>query len=230
MGFLDFISGAVSWVKDKFEDAVYWVKDKLSNKRYDETDIADHVDVDAVLAEFRETIQGDVDQSEKKCMDSITVLFSDLIEKTQEKFPGLVDIIRNEQRRAEAELRGTVMKYVKEHLSKNDAKFLRVLKMSPGKAKKDALDLATDNVLNDAERVFNTKLKKYAENILQEFSGRLSNRIADQEMQMNVRIRELEKLKIEVESERIDVDALKDQSVPLMEASECIIRLLEKEI
>ena len=163
-------------------------------------------------------------------MESIAVLFADLIEKTQEKFPDLVEIIKNEQQKAENELKGTVMKYVKEHLSKNDAKFLRVLKLNPGKAKEDALDLATENVLNDAEKSFNAKLKKYAEHVLEEFSCRLNNRIVDQENQMNARIHELEKLRLEAESGQIDVNALKDKSAPMMEVSECIIQIFEMEM
>ena len=231
MGWLrDAWDSAKSWVKEKVDKAVDWVKEKLSRKKYDEDDVEDHVDVDAVLAEFRETIQDEVNDAEKRCMDSISVLFTDLIEKTQEKFPDLVEIIKNEQQKAENELKGTVMKYVKEHLSKNDAKFLRVLKMNPGKAKEDALDLATENVLNDAEKSFNAKLKKYAEHVLEEFSGRLNNRIVDQENQMNARIHELEKLRLEAESGQIDVNALKDQSAPMMEVSECIIQIFDMEM
>ena len=231
MGWLrDAWDSAKSWVKEKVDKAVDWVKEKLSRKKYDEDDVEDHVDVDAVLAEFRETIQDTVNEAEERCMKSITVLFADLIEKTQEKFPDLVEIIKNEQQKAENELKGTVMKYVKEHLSKNDAKFLRVLKMNPGKAKEDALDLATENVLNDAEKSFNAKLKKYAEHVLEEFSGRLNNRIVDQENQMNARIHELEKLRLEAESGQIDVNALKDKSAPMMEVSECIIQIFEMEM
>ena len=234
MGFFswvrDKVETAKEWVKEKIEDAVDWVKDKLSRKKYDEDDVEDHVDVDAVLAEFRETIQDTVNEAEERCMESITILFADLIEKTQEKFPDLVEIIKNEQQKAEKELKGTVMQYVKEHLSKNDAKFLRVLKMNPGKAKEDALDLATENVLDDAEKSFNAKLKKYAEHVLEEFSGRLNNRIVDQENQMNARIRELEKLQLEAESGQIDVNALKDKSAPMMEVSECIIQIFEMEM
>ena len=234
MGFfswvLDKVETAKEWVKEKIEDAVDWVKDKLSRKRYDEDDVEDHVDVDAVLAEFREKIQGTTNETEERCMESIAVLFADLIEKTQEKFPDLVEIIKSEQQKAEKELKGTVMQYVKEHLSKNDAKFLRVLKMNPGKTKDDALDLATENVLNDAEKSFNAKLKKYAEHVLEEFSGRLNNRIVDQENQMNARIRELEKLQLEAESGQIDVNALKDKATPMMEVSECIIQIFEMEM
>ena len=220
MGFFDWVSDAVDWVKDRVESAVDRLKNMLSRKKYNEDDVEDHVDVDAVLAEFRDTIQGDIDHAEKECMESISTLFSDLKEKTKEKFPDLVEIIENEQQKAEDELKGTIIKYVKEHLSKNDPKFLRVLKMNPGRAKESELDMAAERVFDNAEKAFNSKLKKYAEHVLEEFTNRLNNRIADQESQMNARIKELEALQLKAESGQIDVDALKDKSAPVMESSE----------
>lgn len=240
MGFFSFFSDCCDWAKEKFEDVkdfveekiqdgVDWLKEKLSRKKYDPDDVEDHVDVDAVLAYFREKIQDNVDETEKICMDSISVLFSDLIEKTKEKFPDLVEIIKSEQQKAETELRGTIMKYVKEHLSKNDTKFLEVLKMNPGKKKEEALDLAMKNVLDDAEKSFSTKLKKYVEHILEEFSDRLDIRIKDQKKQMDARIMELEKLQKEAERGDTDLDRLKNEAAPIMEASECIIEILNGE-
>ena len=223
MGLFSFLKDAAEWVKDKVKTAIDWVKDKLSFSEYDEDDIEDHVDVDAVLAEFREKMQGDVNNAEKKCMSSISDVFTDLIRKTQEKFPDLVEIIANEQQKAERELSGTYMKYVKEHLSKNDEKFLNVLKMKPGKAKDNALNLALKNIMDNAEKTFYSKLKKYAEHVLSEFTNRLNNRMIEQEKQVTERINELEKLKLEAENGKIDVDALKDKSAPVMEASSWLI-------
>ena len=163
-------------------------------------------------------------------MKEISVLFSDLTEKTKERFPDLVGIIKHEQEKAEYELDGTIMKYVKEHLSKNDAKFLKVLKMQPGKAKENALDRSTDQVLDDAVRTFNSKLKKYAERVLEEFTKRLDTRISNQEEQMNQRIQELEQMQADAESGKIDIDALKDSYAPMMESAVCIINILEMEM
>ena len=227
MGIWDLIGEAVDWVKEKIEDAVDWVKDKLSSKTYDEDDVEDHIDVDAVLAEFRADIKDDVDKVEKKCMDTIYSLFLELMEKTKSKFPDLVDIIKTEQRKVEYDLNGSVMKYVKEHLSKNDPQFLNILKMNPGKAKKDALDTVTKQVLEKAENDFRLKLKRHTQDLLKEFTDRLNTRIAEQEQQMNWRIEELEKLQKEAEKGKINVDALKEDCAPAMEAAECIIQMLK---
>lgn len=224
-------------IKDKVEDVKYavedaWdrIKDTFSRKKYDEDDIEDQVDVDAALADFKEVIKGDITDVEKDCMDSVTSLFSDLIEKTKDKFPDLVEIIENEQEKAQKELKGTVMKYVNEHLSKNDSKFLEVLKMNPGKAKEKALDSSAEQILTNAEKVFDSKLKKYAENVFEEFSYRLNTRIANQEEEMNKRIEELEKLQEEAEEDKIDVEALKEKCAPIMESAECMIQVLGMEM
>lgn len=230
MGLFSFIGEVFSYAKDKVVDAVDRLKDRLSRKKYNEESVEDHIDVDAILADLRASIQDDVGKAEKKCMKEISVLFSDLTEKTKERFPDLVGIIKHEQEKAEYELDGTIMKYVKEHLSKNDAKFLKVLKMQPGKAKENALDRSTDQVLDDAVRTFNSKLKKYAERVLEEFTKRLDTRISNQEEQMNQRIQELEQMQADAESGKIDIDALKDSYAPMMESAVCIINILEMEM
>lgn len=224
------INDAKEYVKDKIEYWKFRLEEKLSSENYDEDSVEDHVNVDATLADFRESIQADVDNVEKECLKEISVLFSDLIDKTKERFPDLVGIIKHEQEKAEYELEGTVMKYVREHLSKNDAKFLKVLKMQPGKAKKNALDRSTDQVLDDAVRTFNSKLKKYVERVLEEFTKRLDTRIINQEEQMNQRIQELEQMQADAESGKIDIDALKYSYAPMMESAVCIINILEMEM
>ena len=229
MGLWDFFSDVGRWVKDKVERAVDWVKDKLSRSSYDKNDVEDQVNVDAVLAEFRKEIKGDVAEVEKKCMESISKLFTDLKEKTKDSFPDLVEIVEDEQEKAEKELKGTILRYVKEHISKNDPKFLKVLEMRPGSAKNTALENFMTQVLVDAERIFNSKLKKYAENLLEEFTNRLTGRINHQEQQMNQRLAELEQMQREAEDGQIDVDALIDKLAPTMEAAQCILDLLEME-
>lgn len=242
--FCSISSRAEVWVHDKKEKikdkaveikgtadyAWFGIKDMLSRKKYDEDDIEDQVDVDAALADFKEVIKGNITDIEKDCMDSVTALFSDLIEKTKDKFPDLVEIIENEQETAQKELKGMIMKYVNEHLSKTDSKFLEVLKMNPGKAKEKALDSSAEQILTNAEKVFDSKLKKYAENVFEEFSYRLNTRIANQEEEMNKRIEELEKLQEEAEEDKIDVEALKEKCAPIMESAECMIQVLGMEM
>lgn len=202
---------------------------KLSRSKYDHDSVEDQVDVDAVLAEHRESIRSEVEKKEENCMNSISVLFDELKDKTRNKFPDLVELIDTEQENAELELKGTFMNYVKEHLSKNDSKFLRVLEMNPGSAKKSELDAATERVYEEAEHLFNSRLKRYTEHILTVFTNRLDNRISDQEKQMNQRIEELEHLKNEAENGQIDIDVFKDNCAPVMETAECIVNMLRTE-
>lgn len=226
----DRISDAVEFVVEKVGDAVDWVTDKLSGSKYESSNMENHVDVDRVLEDFRKSIDADVQKAETNCMEHITEIFEDLKDKTSERFPDLVEIISEEQKKAKNEMSGTIMRYVKEHLSKNDAKFLRILEMAPGAAKKEALGTYSENVINAAEKHFNSKLSKYAKNILNEFTGRLETRIEDQELQLKIQIEELEHLKEQAERGELDVEELKAGGAVVMEAAGCILSLMETEM
>lgn len=230
MWLFDKISKVSSWVKDKLENAVDWVKGRLGGTTYKRGNMEDHVNVDRVLADFRKSIDSDVREVENKCMENISEIFMDLKDRTSERFPDLVEIISVEQKKAEKELSGTVMRYVKEHLSKNDAKFFKILEMAPGSAKEKALGAYAKGVINDAEKTFNLKLSKYAKNLLNEFNGRLKGRMCDQELQYENQIEELKHLREQAEKGKIDVEVIRDKSAIVMETAACILSILETEI
>lgn len=227
--------GLFSWFSDIWEGA----KNIAENIGYAVSELAeslfkpysgsveDQVDVDAELRKVKDEIQNSVEKIEKGCMEYISKLFSELRENTRSKFPDLVKIIESEQRKAEQELDGTIMQYVEEHLSKNDDKFVEVLKMNRGDEKKRRIKETTDRVLSNAEKTFNSKLKAHTEYLLDEFSRRLQIRLDSQEKQLNQYIQELEKLQKQAEEDQIDIEALKEESAPFMEAAECMIHLFE---
>ena len=105
MGLLGFF---IDWVADKIERAVDWINDKLGGSSYVNSSVEDQIDVDKVLSEFRDSIQGDVDQSEKKCMSSVEGMFSDLKKKTKSRFPDLIEIIEKKQKQTQETLNGTM--------------------------------------------------------------------------------------------------------------------------
>lgn len=221
------IKSAVEKVVEKVEEAVDWVKDKLGSKTYDNDSLEDQIDVDKVLSEFRDSIQGDIENTEKKCMSEIANMFSELKEITQDRFPDLVEIIDEKQKNAEKNLDGTIMRYVKEHLSKNDYKFVGVLEMEPGQAKSNALNAQANKILEDAEAHFYKKLKKYVEGMQKEFAVRLNTRLDDQEMQMKEYIARLEMIEKQAKEGSVDVDEIVNECAPIMEVAGCISAILE---
>lgn len=224
MGFFGFL---IDWVADKIERAVDWINDKLGGSSYVNSSVEDQIDVDKVLSEFRDSIQGDVNQSEKKCMSSVEGMFSDLKKKTKERFPDLLEIIEKKQEQTQETLNGTIMQYVKEHLSKNDRRFVKVLEMNPGQAKKDALNNEANRIIGEAEAYFYKKLKKYTEDIQKEFTERLSIRLDDQEKQMKDYINKLEQMEVRAKEGNLNVDEVINECAPIMETAECIITAAE---
>ena len=226
MGLLGFF---IDWVADKIERAVDWINDKLGGSSYASSSVEDQMDVDKVLSEFRDSIQGDVDQSEKKCMSSVEGMFSDLKKKTKSRFPDLIDIIEKKQKQTQETLNGTIMQYVKEHLSKNYRRFVKVLEMNPGQAKKAALNKEANRIIEEAETYFYKKLKKYMEDIQKEFTERLSIRLEDQEKQMKDYINKLEQMEVRAKEGSLNVDEVINECSPIMESAECIITAVEME-
>ena len=224
MGFFGFL---IDWVADKIERAVDWINDKLGGSSYVNSSVEDQIDVDKVLSEFRDSIQGDVDQSEKKCMSSVEGMFSDLKKKTKSRFPDLIEIIEKKQEQTQETLNGTIMQYVKEHLSKNDRRFVKVLEMNPGQAKKEALNNEANRIIGEAEAYFYKKLKKYMEDIQKEFTERLSIRLDDQEKQMKDYINKLEQMEVRAKEGNLNVDEVINECAPIMETAECIITAVE---
>lgn len=234
--FIDKVDDVKDRIKDKVEEAVWTVEEKLdeiknffSGKKYDDTSLEDQIDVDKVLEEFRKKIEPEISQVEELCMEKIPVLFNDMREKVNSRFSDLVELLDEEQTKATKKLSGTIMKYVKEHLSINDEKFVKVLKMKQGHAKDEALDAVFERVLERAQTDFSKKLKKYVEYLQEEFTTRLEIRMSDEEEQMNKRINKLIELEEKAKRGSVDVEAVIDERAPIMETAQCIIVTMEKE-
>lgn len=209
--------------------AINGLKNKLGNKDYLRNSLSDQINVDRELEEYRESIAEKVSEEEKRHIEEVGRMFSELKEKTEGSFPDLVEIIDRKQEAAGTELSGTVMQYVKEHISKNDERFLRVLEMQPGTEKCNALDSVLRKVLEEAEALFYGKMKKYVEEVQEIFSGRLESRMEDRDKQLQEYIRRLEHLEEQADKDNLDMDALMNECTPIMEAAGCILTLLETE-
>lgn len=234
---MGFFSDVWEWTKDKLREikgdmelAIYDIKSKFRRKEYDSESLEDQIDIDREMETFRKKFNPNIEQIEKACMEKAAALFDDIKDKVRDKFPDLVELIEEEQRESEKKLSGTIMKYAKEHLSKNDEKFMSVLEMEPGHAKDEALDAVFNRVLSKAQKNFNKKLKKQVLNLQEEITTRLEIRMTDEEERMNKRIKELTELEEKAKSGNIDVDVVIDERAPIMEAAQCIIETLEVEI
>lgn len=217
----------MGFFKDICRAVADWIKDRLGKRTYSSSSLDDQIDVDKELSKFRENINGDACKVENKCMQEIDTCFMNLKQKTKDRFPDLVQIVESKQADAKKELNGTIMQYIKEHLSKNDREFVKVLEMPPGQAKKSALDAKTNQILNDAESHFFKKLNQYMVAVQKDFTVRLKTRLVDQERQMKDYIIELEKLEKQARDGSIDVNEVVNKCTPVMESAESIIAILE---
>ena len=195
MGFFFFFSDKLSDAKDWVLDRVDDVKDFLFGRKYDSSKVSDQVSVDAALAKFREEHSPKVKEAEDAAMNTIKEMFAILL-KTVEKYEFLSDLsslITYQQQQAEWKLKGTIISYIQEHLSKNNPDFVKILKMDLTPQKKEAIDAAFENSIQQAYVEFGKQLTNYTGEVINEFEERLNNKIKEQERQADREINELEK-------------------------------------
>lgn len=226
--FRNFFKNVKVWVEDKIDS----IKDFFTSKKYDSNKVSDQVDVAAALAEVRKEYSESMDEAENTAMDEMNRIFDELlnIANRQDYFSDLGSVIKYHKERAEWELKGFVISYIKEHLSQTDPHFKKILEMNPSSDKRRKIDEAFFNAKEQALFQFDEKLTAYTEKVLNEFEERFNNKIKEQEEQANREIRELEKIMADAERGMIDIDKIEDECAPAMEASECIIAALTKAV
>lgn len=205
------------------------LSEKLGGSSYDSNSPDAMAGVDKELSDFRKSIDKLATELEKQCMETIGELFNGLKKKTKDRFPDLVSIIDGKQKDAEEKLKGTIMKYVKEHLSKNDSDFLIVLNMPPGEDKQSALDKQSSKILEKAESFFCKCLSEQVKDIQKEFEYRLNSRLNEQERVVQERISFLERIEKQKKEGYVDKNRIENECIPIMDAAECIKVLLENE-
>ncbi len=227
--FWDKIVDAYYTIKWKIEDAWDDVKNFFGNKKYNDDSLDDQVDADKHLETFRNRIEEELNGIEEDCICEVDDLFSDLIEKTQESFPDMVEIIENIREEAKDDLRGIGIQYVKEHLSKNDIEFRNVLEMLPGSEKIAKLDSERDRIINEGKEQFYSRIIDYAKKIKDELDLRLSKRIRGQKRLLEEKELKYEELKKAMQKGDLDKSKIMNECIPIMEVSKCILECIENE-
>lgn len=223
----DGIRNGFEKVKDKVEEIVDNVKGFFGDLSYNKKDVNSRVDVDRALAEFREKLEPYAYEAEDECMDNMSKMFDELNSLINEKFPDLAEMVDTEKMKAQKKLSGYIMKYVKLKLSQNDEQIRKVLEMQPGDSKGQAMKVQARRVVGEAKNEFNILLKKHTQIILDEVSERINIRINDQEERLDKKITELQELEKEMKKGAVDVERKINACSPAIEASSCIIDLLQ---
>ncbi len=223
------IIGALDGVANVVGGALDGLSNLLGGQTYNKKSVSDHVDVDKELKQFRERINDKISELENKRINEIGGVFSELKNATKNRFPDLIEIINIKQNKASEELKGTMMQYVREHLSPNDEDFRALLEMPPGINKTSAMNREMDRIIKEAEIFFYKRLINYVAILQKEFEYRLKTRLDAQSNQLNEQINLIEELELQAKNGNIDKAAVESRSIPIMEAAECMRVLLETE-
>ena len=145
----------------------------------------------------------------------------------QERYPEYVPLIEQKNMDADKRLKGSIIKYVKQKMSKNNEDFAEALSMSVGMEKQLMIENKTKEILDNAERNFYRKFNKEIDKIEDEIIKKVNERLDENDKQVNDYIFKIEEMKND-SKKNVDIyEKARIASVPVIESSEAIIQILK---
>ena len=220
-------SVAVKVVTTVVQTAVTVVKNVLGANGYNDKKLDDVLFVERTLNEFRASIGEAAREAEEAAIEDALVHFDDFADELKDRFPELVDLVRQRQREASEELTGIIPDYAQEHISENNPAFSVILKMMPGEEKQTQLDDYMNTILSRAEKEFRKELKKCLQELTSELNDRVSQRLESEEDILKNLKETLEELEQQATSDTLDFEKVESECAPVVEVAACIKTLLE---
>lgn len=216
------------WIKEKVGEVRDFVADLLGGGEYTGTSVQENVDVEKVLAKFKEDIKEEAEKAEIASIKNVMEGFEKFTEDLKETYPDLVDAIQKKRREVYSNLKGSIVSYAEKHISENDPKFKEVLKMQPGEEKKCALRQRMDTILHKAQESFNEKLDVAMAGLHDELSSRLTSELSAKERQLEKELQDISDLTKQVDSGSVDLEKYENERLVLSEVEACLKAILDQ--
>lgn len=100
--------------------------------------------------------------------------------------------------------------------------------MSPGEEKKQALRQRMDIILQEAEDVFEQKLRVGMVELHDELGGRLTSELSAKERQLEKELQDITDLTRQVDSGTVDLEKYENEHLVLAETAACLEAILEQ--
>lgn len=223
------VKQAAAVLADAASDAIDWAKNKLGRTTYNSRSVESRVNVENTLSDFKRMIEKKAGKVEKTCADSAMEHFDAFAEDLEEHFPELVALVRTRQEEAREMLSDTIIDYVHQRVSENDADFQAVLEMAPGEEKEEALKRCMNRILRSARKEFSKKVKRQLRLLNDELNVRLEQKLKSEEETLGAIAEKYESLERQAANETLDLRQLEEECEPVIEAAACIGRLLDEE-
>lgn len=145
----------------------------------------DYVDIGIALINFKDKIYNQTSDLENKRMKEIRVMCSDLSDATQNSYPELSGVINDIQKYVSDELKGTMMRYVENYISKKEDYYQSLLIIWDGSIKNPTIKKEMKSITNDAELCFYrqliSKIKEEISQLKKEANENMEERSNDTE-------------------------------------------------
>lgn len=190
--------------------------------------VSDRVDVEQVTKDFKKKIKSEAGKEETKCFSEAMEFFNQLVDalEVSPQFSDLGSIIKNKRTDVEAQLSGTISRYVQKRLSENDPQFEKVLRMNPGQEKEKAIQERINLILNEAVAEFIEKLRDAVNTLNDDLCSRLDEIATREKEQLEQKTRTYQDLLEQKRNGSTDLEKLQMDYLPIAETNSYIHELL----
>lgn len=221
--FRDLFQSVKNWISCRIEN----IKIALSkNAPYSGTSVAEIIDVEKELNDFKQTLSPKLIECENICIQQATALFDEIIQTLSHDFPGLTYRTKKLRNEAIIHLKGSTNDYISQYVSENNLDLLNILKMQPGEEKKKQIGSYLDASVDNASAAFHKKLQYEITVLNDEISSSFQNVLSSQSYIIDTEKDTLQKLSRDHKQNTHTAEQHIAEAEPILEASDYIIELL----
>ena len=218
------------WIKDRASDAIEWVKDKIfGGPSYSGGSVDRSAQIHSNFVKFSEEISKKARELEDSSLEFVKGAFEKLLHEYESCYPSTVQVIRDGQKKAAQQLKGTIVSYVEKNATESNDEIKAILAMDNEKERKAKGKRKMEEILEEAESLFRQKLKEETNQLQNELQDRLKNYLNSKQAALREQEKDLKKIEKELENDTGCLERLELESKIIFDSDRCISNLLENE-
>ncbi len=207
------------------------IKDFFSTSdSYTGSSIEEAVNVDKELSHFKDQLKHEANSAEQKQIQKVIDQFDSLINDIQKNYPSEITAIKAQQNALKQQLQGTIVDYVSQKASLSNQELISVLELQPGAQKRKEVDRILNEMISNANKSFNQKLKNGITDLNVTVEKRLMDALNNKKTLAEKETAKNDDLIQQMNAGTLDMDELEGSYTVMREAVDCLTYILSKEV
>lgn len=207
------------------------IKDFFSTSdSYTGSSIEEAVNVDKELSLFKDQLKHKANSTEQKQIQKVIDQFDSLINDIQKNYPSEIIAIKAQQNALKQQLQGTIVDYVSQKASLSNQELISVLELQPGAQKRKEVDRVLNEMIYNANKSFDQKLKNGITDLNVTVEKRLMDALNNKKALAEKETAKNDDLIQQMNAGTLDMDELEGSYTVMRDAVDCLTYILSKEV